>query len=1036
MEPRKFGITLFPAPQIRREKRADGNSCDGSTEADVWWPKKGTPEEHDLASLFERLSVPAKPPAKFACPYVIFSRLDGGLKTQKDHRGSSCLAIDCDDPGITFDDAQNAFRDLAHFAYTTYQSTPEAVRFRVVLPLSRDATYKEYEALWNWANEQLQERTDPKAKDGVRACFWYCVRPGGHYVINDESPLLDVDAILADYAEPPIAESMKGSTTTPASTKPALPAPYKPTLDPLQVLAGIAEGGRDSALFRYTCQLRARGLQAAEAEILILQAARACTPPFDEDIARRKIKNVWGTYAEGKTAQRDTDEAASEALEVLAQVEQRVKAAETPADRVSILGELLDADNEVLLGIAYDRRTSAVVTMLQRVGAVRGMAKHSQQILARAKDISKELKKKARPPLRVASFGEGAAPIDQLLGDILDGADIPESLFVPRDWVLTKGGVSFLKTSAEGNVDEVQVCAWPVIITGRLSDVDDGTTSLRVEWYRDGEWLNRVVSREQAMDSRTLVGLSKFDFPVDSNNSRDMVRYLSAFEAENLTRLPFAKVSGRMGWQGRNGALGFLWGRTLLREDGAVEAGTSVTEASPSQWKKDWVHLHTPDVGQSQLVDGYAAAGSYEGWLEAYARCLPYPPVMVALYASLVPPLLDLVPECPNFIIDYAGATSRGKTTTMRVAASAWGIPDEREDGAIHTWDATRVWIERAAQTLSGLPLLLDDTKRAKDTREVGRVLYDVAHGKGRGRGSITGMRATARWRTVLLSTGEAPATSFTQDGGSRARTLVFWGSPFGTADKATSDTVRAITSGVLLNHGWIGPRLVTWLLKSRATWGDLKVCYLANLEVWGARAGGDPVAGRVAQYMAMVQLAADLLHGELGLTRPEKDPLAEAWKSALVSAGDADRALAAIQEVFSWAVARPAHFWGRHEIFDERPRQPSGGWLGGWSNLDSWSHIAILPDTLKTVLERGHYDVEAMLATWSERGWLKRDDTHRTWPAQVGSVVPRCYCIKREVYDAITGIKNLTAEDDGQPPPPSDEDAPSFDDEAMWETI
>ena len=51
-----------------------------------------------------------------------------------------------------------------------------------------------------------------------------------------------------------------------------------------------------------------------------------------------------------------------------------------------------------------------------------------------------------------------------------------------------------------------------------------------------------------------------------------------------------------------------------------------------------------------------------------------------------------------------------------------------------------------------------------------------------RGRGSPQGVQRTTRAHGVLLSTGEAPATSFTNDGGTRARTLCLWGSPFGGA--------------------------------------------------------------------------------------------------------------------------------------------------------------------------------------------------------------------------------------------------------------
>src|SRR5215212_8643622 len=179
--------------------------------------------------------------------------------------------------------------------------------------------------------------------------------------------------------------------------------------------------------------------------------------------------------------------------------------------------------------------------------------------------------------------------------------------------------------------------------------------------------------------------------------------------------------------------------------------------------------------------------GDDTSWVQAVAQVADRPRALLALYASLAPPLLEII-EAPNFGIDWCGFTSLGKTTTLRVAASVWGNPDERGTNTVlHTWDATRVWVERASATLDGLPLLLDDTKRAKQRSLVAQTIYDVVQGRGRGRGSPKGLRRSGSWRTILLSTGEAPATSFTEDAGTRARILTLWGSPFGNSDESTA---------------------------------------------------------------------------------------------------------------------------------------------------------------------------------------------------------------------------------------------------------
>ncbi|MEJ7178037.1 DUF927 domain-containing protein, partial [Staphylococcus caprae] len=60
------------------------------------------------------------------------------------------------------------------------------------------------------------------------------------------------------------------------------------------------------------------------------------------------------------------------------------------------------------------------------------------------------------------------------------------------------------------------------------------------------------------------------------------------------------------------------------------------------------------------------------------------------------------------FIIDLSGASSRGKTTALKVASSVWGTSN-----LIGEWNTTRVNIERKSAFLNSFPLLLDDSRKA-----------------------------------------------------------------------------------------------------------------------------------------------------------------------------------------------------------------------------------------------------------------------------------------------------------------------------------
>jgi len=62
---------------------------------------------------------------------------------------------------------------------------------------------------------------------------------------------------------------------------------------PEEVLRGVPEGNRNDAIFRYAASLRARGVHRVEAEVLVLTAARNCTPPMDEKEALRCLESAW-----------------------------------------------------------------------------------------------------------------------------------------------------------------------------------------------------------------------------------------------------------------------------------------------------------------------------------------------------------------------------------------------------------------------------------------------------------------------------------------------------------------------------------------------------------------------------------------------------------------------------------------------------------------------------------------------------------------------------------------------------------------------
>lgn len=122
------------------------------------------------------------------------------------------------------------------------------------------------------------------------------LRAVGSYVVAP--PSVSEHGIVYEWTVQPNANSFADAPDwLLAAAKRNLPgessASNQNKIDAIAVLKGVAEGGRDQALFRYASKLRAQGFNRTEAEILILSAASNCNPPFPKNEALRKVDQAW-----------------------------------------------------------------------------------------------------------------------------------------------------------------------------------------------------------------------------------------------------------------------------------------------------------------------------------------------------------------------------------------------------------------------------------------------------------------------------------------------------------------------------------------------------------------------------------------------------------------------------------------------------------------------------------------------------------------------------------------------------------------------
>lgn len=94
----------------------------------------------------------------------------------------------------------------AYVGHTTFQHTPEAPRWRVVIPLARPVSGADWPNVWLRASSYFGGCLDPATKDSSRIFFFPSCRPGApHLVRQQHGELLDPDELpeVPVYAPPP-----------------------------------------------------------------------------------------------------------------------------------------------------------------------------------------------------------------------------------------------------------------------------------------------------------------------------------------------------------------------------------------------------------------------------------------------------------------------------------------------------------------------------------------------------------------------------------------------------------------------------------------------------------------------------------------------------------------------------------------------------------------------------------------------------------------------------------------------------------------
>lgn len=221
------------------------------------------------------------------------------------------------------------------------------------------------------------------------------------------------------------------------------------------------------------------------------------------------------------------------------------------------------------------------------------------------------------------------------------------------------------------------------------------------------------------------------------------------------TRTPSARVTctDRVGWHP---------GGVYVLPSGSI-GGAPAGSADDVPTSTEDAPRHYVFQSESGMEDTFRQAGTLQAWRDGVARlCDGNSRLMFAVCCALTGPLMRPAGiESGGF--HFRGASSVGKTTALKVAASVWGRPT-----FMQRWRTTDNALEATAVQHCDCTLILDEIGQV-DGKVVGDCAYLLANEQEKNRNTRSGMNRKRRtWRLLFLSSGEKSLAGHMEEAGRR----------------------------------------------------------------------------------------------------------------------------------------------------------------------------------------------------------------------------------------------------------------------------
>lgn len=525
-------------------------------------------------------------------------------------------------------------------------------------------------------------------------------------------------------------------------------------------------------------------------------------------------------------------------------------------------------------------------------------------------------------------------------------------------------GETIWTKSKDGNITVIN---HPIMPIRYLENIDTGECRTEVWFSINGNARTIVVSDEVLSNTQKIIGLSKYGIAVNSNNAKYLVSYFEDMKAMNLPIVPFGKTVNHMGWT-RNGE--FAPYCDDLAFDGS-DHFTSIYNAIKE------------------------THGDRQKWFDCVeeVRKNASTAVRIFLDAAFAAAMLDKI-DCLPFIVHMYGETGQGKTVALKLAASIFANPNEN-GRYIFNFNSTSVGIEQTMGFLHSLPAMIDELQMAQNKKDFDTLIYLLAEGNGRTRGARDGgIRDTASWKTVTLTTGEVSITKTNSNGGAINRVIqLSYGS------EKLFDNAGRVAEIVSNNYGFAGREFVE-LLKDPEVIEEIQETRKQAMANFCAKGATEKQAMAAAILIAASELVAEeIFHDDRALKESDLMPY-------LVTKQELDTNARCFELVRSQYAINARHFDGSENV-------------DVWGELDEKTGCTkIIKKVLDGWLIESGYDPDAFLRYGYEHGFVKgfaekgRNKPRTARPQRLKGIEKQVQCVSIDFSKDVSGCTIVDEED------------------------